>query len=164
MREETTPKSCNRFLDAIAQLIERPRALLVSRPRPFLQPALFRLFGLHSRLVTEQPQQYKIGVHLAVHHRFQVKFNVSLACEAHIIAQNAQSQPIRDKAPQVSVGAVQKFLQKAMRAAAKASGSSPRIVIEINLEADEMDGCILPTMRNRVASIIHLNWFDRKQA
>ncbi len=55
MREETTAKGCDSFLDAIAQLIERARALLMSGPRPFLHPALSRLFGLHSRLVTQQP-------------------------------------------------------------------------------------------------------------
>src|SRR6266567_9631424 len=164
MREETTAKGCNCLLDAIAQLIERARTLLMSGPRPFLQPALFRLFGLHARLVTQQPQQHKIGVHFAVHHGFQVKFDIRLACEAYIVTQDAQPQSVRDKTPQVSIRAVQKFLHKAMRAAAKASGSSPRIVIEINLEADEMDGRVLPAMRDRIASIIRLDWFARQQA
>src|SRR6266536_1574385 len=157
MREKTTTKVCNCLLDAIAQLIQCARALLVSRPRPFLQPALFRLFGLYARLMTEQPQQHKIGVYFAVHHGFQVKFDIRLACKAYIIAQNAQTQPIRDKAPQVIIRAVQQFLYKTMWAAAKAASSSPCIVIKINLKADEMDGCILPAMRDRVASVMHLD-------
>src|SRR6266566_1977669 len=158
MREETTAKGCNCLLDAIAQLIERARTLLMSGPRPFLQPALFRLFSLHARLVAQQPQQYKIGVHFAAHHRFQVKLNIGLARETHIVAQNAQPQSVREKTPQVIIRAVKKFLHKAMRAAAEASGSSPRVVIEINLETHKMNRCILPAMRNRVASIMHFDW------
>src|SRR5260370_23659070 len=164
MSEETTSKGCDGFLDAIAQLIERTCALFMSGTRPFLQPAPCGFFSLHSRLVTEQPQQHKIGVHLAVHHGFRVKFDVGLAGKAHIVAQDAQPQSIRDKAPEVSVGAVQEFLYEAMRAAAEGSGSSPRVVIEFNLEADEMDGRILPAVGDRVAPVVHLYWFCREQS
>ncbi len=64
----------------------------------------------------------------------------------------------------MSVGAVQEFLYKAVRAAAESPGGSPRIVIEIDFEADEMEGCILPAMGDRVTSIIHLDGFGCEQA
>ncbi len=51
-----------------------------------------------------------------------------------------------------------------MRAAAKCPGGRPRVVIEINLETHKMNRCILPAMRDGVASIIHLDWFAREQA
>src|SRR5260370_38363707 len=49
MGKETTSQGCDGFLDAIAQLIERACALFMRGTRPFLQPALFRLFGFHAR-------------------------------------------------------------------------------------------------------------------
>src|SRR2546425_2998710 len=102
MSEETTPQGGDSLLDAVAQLIERPRALLLGSTRPLFKPECFRTFGLYSRLVAEQPQQHKIGVDLAIHHRFQVELDVSLACEAHIVAQDTQFQTIRDDAPEVA--------------------------------------------------------------
>src|SRR5712692_9238934 len=102
MSEEATPKSRNGLLDAVAQLIERPRALLLGSTRPLFKPGCFRTFGLYSRLVAKQPQQHKVGVDLSIHHRFQVELDVSLACEAHIVAQDTQFQSIRDDAPEVT--------------------------------------------------------------
>src|SRR5260370_14535468 len=116
MSEETSSNGCDGFFSPISQLIKRMCALFMSSKLPFLQPALCGFFGLHSRLVTEQPQEHKIGVHLTVHHSFQVKFDVGLAGEAHIVAQDAQPKSIPDKAPEASVGAVQEFLYEAMRA------------------------------------------------
>src|SRR5260370_35790287 len=122
MSEETSSNGCDGFFSPISQLIKRMCALFMSSTRPFLQPALCGFSGLHSRLVTEQPQQHKVGVHLAVHHGFQVEFDVGLPREAHIVPQKAQPQSIRDQAQESTVVAVKDFLHEAMRAAAESSG------------------------------------------
>ena len=56
--------------------------------------------GLKPRLVTEQPQQYEIDIYLASKHRFHIKFEIRLARQAGVVAQDAQpqagSQTLRD--------------------------------------------------------------------
>src|SRR6266568_4940027 len=164
MSQEATTQSRDGFLDAVTQLFERTGALLVGGMRPLLQPALGGSFGLHSRLVTEQPQQDKVGIDFAVHHRFKVELNVGLACEAHIVTQDTQLQSIRNDAPHMAFRAVQEFLHKAMRAAACCPGGTSHEVVEIDLETDKVDRCILPAMRDSIALVVDLNSFSSEQA
>lgn len=72
---------------------------------------------LDPRLVTQQPEQAEIAVQFAVEHRFQVELDVSDAGQADIVAQDAEAQPVANKAPQMVVTAVETFLQQAVGAA-----------------------------------------------
>lgn len=66
-------------------------ALLLSRSRPFLEPARLRSLGFDAGLMAEEPEQDKIGVDLAVHHGFKVKLHIGLAHQAHVIAEDSES-------------------------------------------------------------------------
>jgi hypothetical protein len=82
--------------------------------RPLLEPALLRLLGFHTALVAEEPEESEVGVDLAVHHPGEVDFDVGLAGEALVVAEDAELEAVRDEAPEVAFVAVQELLEEAV--------------------------------------------------
>ena len=68
--DEARAKDVDRLLDALTQLVERPRAVLLRGVPPSFEPALPRLGVLDAGLVTDHPQELEVREDLAVHHLF----------------------------------------------------------------------------------------------
>ena len=157
------PRTCNGLLDAIAQFIERTNALLLGGARPLLQPALGWLLGLDPRLVAEQPEQDKIGIVFAVQDRLQVKLDIGLPGEADVFAQQAQPQAVGDNAPQVSP---ERFSNSWTRLCGllRSPAAVQRVVIQVYIAADQMNGRVLPGMGDGVTFVLDLKGFGCEQA
>lgn len=117
MGQESLAQSLDRLPHPVAQRIQGTHPLLSGLSGPTLQPAFVGQLALHPALVTHQPQQRKVGVEFAAHHRLQVELDVGGAGEADVVAQHAQAQAVAEKAPQVVIGAIEELLQQAVRAA-----------------------------------------------
>jgi len=123
-------------LDTTAQLVEGTGALLLRRPGPALQPAVFRARGLHPRLVAKEPEQDEIGIDLAAHHRLEIKLDPGLAGEADVVAEDAQPAAVGEQGPEPVLGAVEQLLNHAVRRAAAGAGNTGGAPVEVNPPAD----------------------------
>ncbi|HWQ34037.1 MAG TPA: hypothetical protein VNQ79_14400 [Blastocatellia bacterium] len=162
VREEAASERFDRLFDAAAQGFERARALFLGGLRPLLQPARFDSFAfahLNARLVAEEPQQREVGVQLAVHHRFEVEFDIGLPRQADVVAQDAQLQSVRDEAPQVRFRTVEQFLHHSVRRDAGRSRYACRAFVKLHFRADQMNRRLLPGVRDGIASAINLDGF-----
>ena len=190
VREKAAPQRADRIFDAATQLIERARPLLCRRPRPFFEPAIggigelrvgSRQWGvgsrfpysrlpipysqlLHSRLMTHEPEQDKIGIDLPIHHRLQIKLDERLSREHLVIAQNAQPQSVRHERPQMRVRAIQQNLHQPVRTVARRARHTLGARIEVNVTTDEVYRRILPPVRNRIRIARDLNRLRRRES
>jgi hypothetical protein len=62
MCQEATAQCLDGLFDAAAQLFERLCALILCGLGPPLQPAVLRLLGMHTRFVTQQPEEREVSV------------------------------------------------------------------------------------------------------
>jgi hypothetical protein len=83
-----------------SQSVSSALALLLCGLHPALQPEITGTLRLDTRLVAQQVEQHEVGVDLALHHRFQVEFDVRLAGQADVVAQDAQKVAVGEEAPQ----------------------------------------------------------------
>lgn len=49
----------------------------------------------------QEPEKREIGVEFALHHGLEVELDECLAREGHVIAEQAQAQPVADDGPDV---------------------------------------------------------------
>ena len=62
--------------------------------------------------VGDEPEEDEIGVSLAGEHRLEIKFEVRLAGEGLVIAEQAKAEAIRDDGPEVTGAAVEELLDE----------------------------------------------------
>jgi hypothetical protein len=77
---------------------------------------VLRTIGLEVGLVGEEPEDFEVGIRLAVEHGLQVELDEGLADEAFVVAQDAELKAVGDDAPQVSGGPIEEFLKQRMGA------------------------------------------------
>ena len=164
MREETGTEGGDGFFHAVAQLVEGASAALPGFLRPFFQPAEFSAFAFNAGLVQQEPEQREVGVEFALHHGLQVELDERLAREGDVIAEQAQAQAVADDGPDVRRGAVQEFLHHAVRAGGACADDVLGTGIEVGTEADEVNGRVLPAVRDGVAASLELEGLGGLQA
>jgi hypothetical protein len=89
--------------------------------------------------VGDEPEENEIGVSLAGEHRLEIEFEVRLAGEGLVIAEQAKAEAIRDDGPEVTGAAIEELLDEPVGiggGAANAGGAA----IETEPTPDEMDG------------------------
>ena len=164
MDEEPAAEGFDGRLDAVAQMVERARALLVRLARPLFEPALLGFGGLDARGVADEPEQQEVGVDLAFHHGLEVELDIGLAGEAGVVAQDAQAQAVGDEAPEAVFAAVQELLHQAVRAAARRAGHTRREPVEIHAASHEMRRDARRGMRDGVRLALDLDGRGTRQA
>lgn len=86
--------------------------------------------------VSVPPEEYKVGITPALHHRFQIKRNRRLTGYTRILVQQTQAQSIRHHPPQMFRRTVQQSLHQAGRAVLIATERIPAHLIHIGSKAD----------------------------
>ena len=113
--------------------------------------------------MAEQPQQHEIGIDLTREHRFQVEFEIRLAGQAGVIAQDTQAQPIGDQPPQALIVTVEQLLHQAVRAGSGSPSHTGGAPVQVNPAAHQVDGHIRPTVRDGVSLALDLDGFGCRQ-
>src|ERR1035438_1360715 len=108
--------------------------------------------------MAEKPEQNIVGVVLAEHHGFEVEFDKGLAAEACIVAENPHLQTVGYESPKVIGRAVQCFLKKTVRAAARGPGNTLGRPVQIDAATHEVNGSSVPAVGDRVGFSFYLDW------
>jgi len=107
--------------------------------------------------MAEQPEHDEVGVDFAIHHAFEVELDVGLARQADVITQQAQSQTVGYKTPEMVVATIQQFLYQAMRAGAGCACDPGGAAVEVEAVADQMHGTVVPEVGNGIALAVDLS-------
>lgn len=129
----------DRRLDSLPERVERPRPFLARRAHPPLEPQVLRAVTLDARLMADEPQEREVRIDLAVHHRLEVELEVGLTGKARVVAEEAESETVRDEAPDAVAAPVQELLHESVQARPRGVGDTTRRPIEIDAAADEVD-------------------------
>ena len=128
------------LLDAVAELVERPLALVRGEAAPLFQVAgcgAAVALDREAGLVADQVEQHEVGEQLAVEDRLQVELDVGGADQRGRVAQQPQRGAVGQDRPQVGVVPVEQFLQHGLRGA----GADVRgLVVQVGAPAEQVDG------------------------
>ena len=129
-----------------AQGIECRHGGILGIPAPPFQPALFRghAVRMNTGLMGAQPEQGKLAERLFLENAFEIEFDIGLTGQTCVVTQDAQKQAVGDKAPQMFVRAVEKFLHKGVRALSGRSGDTGLFAVQGHIAAHKMNGRFVP--------------------
>ena len=142
MPDEPLPQDLERLLDALLEIAECARALLLGNLGPLLEPAGLGPIALarrKARGVRHEPQQHEVREHLAVEHRLEIELEVRLPRDRLAVAQDAKPQAVRQDRPQVRIAAVQEVLHQPVRVRDRRAAHAGRASIEAQAAADQVD-------------------------
>lgn len=86
----------------------------------------------------------------------QVELDERLACQGDVIAEETKAKAVADDGPDVRRGAVQEFLHHAVWTGGACADDVLGARVEVGAEADEVDGRVLPAVRDGVAASLEL--------
>ncbi|MEX2309820.1 MAG: hypothetical protein WD738_19775 [Pirellulales bacterium] len=164
MTNEAAAQGFDGIADADSQVVQDPRPLLACQLAPLLQPTIFRLVGFDSRLMAQEPEQGKIRVDLAFHHRFEVKLYEGLPGERDVVSQDAELQAVRQECPNVFVALIEKLLHHRVRACRRRPAGSLRATVERQLTANQMNRRVVVATLDCVAPLADDGRLSRHQA
>ena len=156
MGQEPGAEDGDRLLDAVAQLVERPLALVGGEAAPLLQVAGRRAAVALDRepgLVADQVEQHEVGEQLAVEDRLQVELDVGGADQRGRVAQQPQRRAVGQDRPQVGVVAVEQFLEHGLRGA---GGDVRGLVVQVGAPAEQVDRDVPGPVADREALALQL--------
>ena len=154
--EEPGAEDGDGLLDAVAELIERPLALLRGEPAPLLQVAgrgAAVALDREPGLVAGQVEQHEVGEQLAVEDRLEVELDVGGADERGRVAQQPQRGAVGQDRPQVGVVAVEEFLEHGLR---RAGGDVRGLVVQVGGPAEQVDRHVPGPVADREALALQL--------
>jgi hypothetical protein len=172
MGNESCAEILKRLLNADTQLIECAPSICLRLLGPLFEPAGFRAIlgsAFKPRLVANHPQQAEVRVGFTFKDSFEVEFDVGLAREAGVVAQDEELEAVRNKGPKIVFGAVEELLHHSVRTRlAGALDALLAALVEIGAEAHKMDGHLviltLPYVRNGVGLFVDLEGAGAEQA
>ena len=156
MGQEPGAEDGDGLLDAVAELIERPLALLDGEAAPLFQVAgLGAAVGLDREpgLVAGQVEQHEVGEQFPVEDRLQVELDVGGADQRGRVAQQPQRGAVGQDRPQVGVVAVEQFLEHGLRGA---GGDVRGLVVQVGGPAEQVDGHVPGPVADREALALQL--------
>ena len=141
VRDEPGAEDGDRLLDALAELVEDPLALVGAGGAPLLQVARLGAAVALDRepgLVAGQVEEHEVGEQLAVEDRPQVELDVRRADQRRRVAQQPQGGAVAEQAPQPGVVGVQRLLHDRLRGAGLAV-RGPVVQVDVPAERPERD-------------------------
>ncbi|OQC05104.1 MAG: hypothetical protein BWX80_02224 [Candidatus Hydrogenedentes bacterium ADurb.Bin101] len=87
-----------------------------------------------------EPEEHEVGVDLAVEHGFEVEFEVGLAGQGLVVAEDAEAQAVGDDGPEVALAAVEEFLDQPVGIGGGGAAHACGAPVQVDAATDEMDG------------------------
>ena len=156
MGEEPGAEDGDGLLDAVAELIECPLALLGGESAPLLQVAgrgAAVVLDREAGLVAGQVEKHEVGEQFPVEDRLKVELDVGGADQRGRVAQQPQRRAVGQDRPQIGVVAVEEFLEHGLR---RAGRDMRRLVVQVGGPAEQVDGHVPGPVADREALALQL--------